>query len=59
MLRVDSLEWPLMVSQKTLAELTSSVVLKRQLEDKKNKVIVLISVKPQLHVIATICLMGF
>ncbi|KAJ8319497.1 hypothetical protein KUTeg_004588 [Tegillarca granosa] len=54
MLRVDSLEWPLMVSQKTLAELTSAVVLKRQLEDKKNKTVLLplsenVSLDPEEH----------
>jgi len=37
-LRIQSLEWPLLMSQQTLTELATVMVLKQQLEEKKNKV---------------------
>lgn len=37
MLRVQAMEWPLLVSQQTLTELATIVTLRQQLEEKKNK----------------------
>ncbi|OWF37806.1 serine/threonine-protein kinase SMG1-like [Mizuhopecten yessoensis] len=41
MLRIQSMEWPLLVSQQSLTELAAIVTLRQQLEDKKNKAILL------------------
>lgn len=40
-LRIQSMEWPLLMSQQTLTELSTIVTLRQQLEDKKNKVVLL------------------
>ncbi|XP_062590366.1 serine/threonine-protein kinase SMG1-like isoform X1 [Saccostrea cucullata] len=40
-LRVASLEWPVLVAQRALTHLCTTTVLRRQIEDKKSKVILL------------------